>query len=130
MKPKQKNKGNSDPAIFCAKCGNKLLPDSAFCERCGTSASGPTVANMQKVSPGNEVSKGIVILFVVLGVLLILIMVRQQTSLTILKKPITTKVLHKSQATIRIIPRNLLVQSLVAKTVYHPWVSIAPHISV
>ena len=34
-------------AAFCAKCGNKLSPDSRFCDQCGT----PVAAPAQKVCP-------------------------------------------------------------------------------
>ena len=79
MKPKQKKNGTSEPAVFCTKCGNKLLPDTVFCEQCGTRVPAPAVSEehetvapiyVQDVPSKKKVSKGTVILFIVLGVLL------------------------------------------------------------
>ena len=73
-----KKQNRYESASFCSKCGNKLLPDSIFCEQCGTRVSIPTTARAFETNPPADMqlpqnkkpNNGRIILYIVLGILL------------------------------------------------------------
>lgn len=73
-----KEQNRYESALFCSKCGNKLLPDSVFCDQCGTQVPMPTTAKAFETNPPADMqfpqkkkaNKGPIILYVVLGFLL------------------------------------------------------------
>ena len=74
--PKRKNEVHSENIVFCRKCGNKLLPDTMFCELCGTRVTSPIMTNeqenissvnVQEAQSSKKVSVGTIILFSLLG---------------------------------------------------------------